>query len=143
VKASNTPVDDGTGSGTTVRACVKGGKKGADTLVDDGTGSGTLVRACVKGGKKGGNTLVRGRWHRQRNHGEGVRESWQERWQHASGRWHRQRDHGEGVRERWQDGFQHARELHASPPCNAARRTRGSDKCNPCAVAVMYAVFGT
>jgi hypothetical protein len=51
-------VDDGTGSGTTVRACVKAGKKGGNTLVDDGTGSGTTARACVKAGKKGGNTLV-------------------------------------------------------------------------------------
>jgi hypothetical protein len=55
---ANTPVGDGTGSGTTVRTCVKGGKKGADTLVDDGTGSGTTVRACVKGGKKGADTPV-------------------------------------------------------------------------------------
>jgi hypothetical protein len=52
---ANTLVDDGTGSGTTVRACVKAGKKGGNALVGDGaTGSGTTVRACVKGA----NTLV-------------------------------------------------------------------------------------
>jgi hypothetical protein len=51
---ANTLVDDCTGSGTTVRACVKSGKNSADTLVDDGTGSGTTVRVCVKAS----NTLV-------------------------------------------------------------------------------------
>jgi hypothetical protein len=84
---ANTLVDDGTGSGTTVRACVKAGKKGANPLVDDGTGSGTTVKSCVKAA----------RWHTQ----------------------------------------------ESCIACNVARRTRGSDKCNPCAVAVMYAVFGT
>jgi hypothetical protein len=38
----NTQVDDGTGNGTTVRACMK--------QVDDGTGHGTTVRACTKQG---------------------------------------------------------------------------------------------
>jgi hypothetical protein len=37
-------VDDGTGSGTTVRACVEA----SNTLVDGGSGNGTTVRACVK-----------------------------------------------------------------------------------------------
>jgi hypothetical protein len=37
-------VDDGTGTGTTVRACVKGANK----QVDDGTGNVTTVRACDK-----------------------------------------------------------------------------------------------
>jgi hypothetical protein len=46
VDGGNTLVDDGSGIGTTVRACVKA----SNTLVDDGTGSGTTVRACVKGG---------------------------------------------------------------------------------------------
>jgi hypothetical protein len=45
---SNKQVDDGTGKGTTVRSCVKGGVKGANKQVDDGTGKGTTVRACVK-----------------------------------------------------------------------------------------------
>jgi hypothetical protein len=39
---SNKQVGDGTGSGATVRACVKGSNK----QVDDGTGNGTTVRAC-------------------------------------------------------------------------------------------------
>jgi hypothetical protein len=51
-------------------------------------------------GKIGADAHASGRWHRQGNHGEGVRESWQQ----ASGRWLRQRDHGEAV--------QQARELH-------------------------------
>jgi hypothetical protein len=37
-------VDDGTGNGTTVRACVKG----TNTQVDDGTGNVTTVRASNK-----------------------------------------------------------------------------------------------
>jgi hypothetical protein len=41
---TNKQVGDGTGKGTTVRACVKGANK----QVDDGTGKGTTVRACVK-----------------------------------------------------------------------------------------------
>jgi hypothetical protein len=47
VKAANKQVDDGTGTGTMVRACVKTGKNGANKQVDDGTGTGTVVRACV------------------------------------------------------------------------------------------------
>ena len=61
----------------------------SNTLVGDGTGSGTTMRACVEAGKMGFNTQ------------------------------------------------------ESCITCNVARRTRGSDKCNPCAVAVMYAVFGT
>jgi hypothetical protein len=80
-------VDDGTGKGTMVRACVKAGKKSASTLVDDGSGMGTKVRACVKVGKKGGK---KGGKNPQCHD--------------ASGRWLRQRDHGEAV--------QQARELH-------------------------------
>jgi hypothetical protein len=45
---SNKQVDDGTGKGTTLRACVKGGKKSANMLVDDGSGNGTMVRPCHK-----------------------------------------------------------------------------------------------
>ena len=41
---SNKLVDDGSGNGTTMRACVKGG----NTLVDDGSGNGTMVRPCNK-----------------------------------------------------------------------------------------------
>jgi hypothetical protein len=44
--ATNKLVDDGSGKGTKVRACVKG----SNTLVDDGSGKGTKVRACVKAG---------------------------------------------------------------------------------------------
>jgi hypothetical protein len=43
---AETLVDDGSGNGTTVRACVKA----SNALVDDGTGSRTTVRACVKAG---------------------------------------------------------------------------------------------
>jgi hypothetical protein len=57
-----------------------------NTLVDDGTGMGTKLRACVKGAKMRFNTQEK------------------------------------------------------CITCNAARRTRGSDKCNSCAVAAMYAV---
>jgi hypothetical protein len=42
----------------------------SNTLVDDGTGKGTMVGACVKGT----NTLASGRWLRHGNNGEGVRE---------------------------------------------------------------------
>jgi alkaline phosphatase len=45
--AANKQVDDSTGSGTTVRACVKGANK----QVGDVTGNGTTVRACVKAAK--------------------------------------------------------------------------------------------
>ena len=75
--AANTLVDDGSGNGTMVRACVKA----SNTLVDDGSGKGTKVRAC----------------HKQAS----------------------------------------------CITCNVARRTRGSDKCNPCAVAVMVAFLST
>jgi hypothetical protein len=44
-KGANKLVGDGTGTGTTVRACVKAANK----LVDDGNGTGTKVRVCVKG----------------------------------------------------------------------------------------------
>jgi hypothetical protein len=67
---SNKLVDDGTGKGTTVRACVEGGKKATNTLVGGGSGNGTTMH-------------------------EVVRESWQ----HASGRWLRQRDHDEAVQQ--------------------------------------------
>jgi hypothetical protein len=79
--AGNTQVDDGTGKGTVLRACVKAGKKSANTRVDDGSGNGTMVRPC----------------HKQAS----------------------------------------------CITCNVARRQNGSDKCNPCALAVMAAFFGT
>ena len=77
VPTSNKQVDNVTGSGTTVRACVKG----ANTQVDDGTGNGTTARACNK--------------------------------------------------------------QESCTTCNVALRQKGSDKCNPCALAVMAAFFGT
>jgi hypothetical protein len=76
--AANTLVDDGSGMGTTVRACVKGGNT---LIVDDGSGNGAMVRPCNK--------------------------------------------------------------QESCITCNVARRTRGSDKCSPCALAVMAAFFGT
>ena len=75
--SANTLVDDGSGKGTKVRACVKA----SNTLVDDGSGNGTTVRACNK--------------------------------------------------------------QESCITCNVARRQKGSDKCNPCALAVMAAFFGT
>jgi hypothetical protein len=57
--AGNKQVDDGSGKETTLRACGKGGVKGANKQVDDGSGKGTTVRMCAKGGGKGAN---KSRW---------------------------------------------------------------------------------
>jgi hypothetical protein len=75
--SANTPVDDGSGKGTKVRAGVKFG----NMRVGDGSGNGTMVRPC----------------HKQAS----------------------------------------------CITCNVARIQNGSDKCNPCALAVMAAFFGT
>jgi hypothetical protein len=101
--AGNTQVDDGTGKGTVLRACVKAGKKSANTLVDDGSGKGTKV---ARAGVKFGNMRV---------------------------------DDGSG------NGTM-VRPCHKQASCitcNVARRQNGSDKCSPCALAVMAAFFGT
>jgi hypothetical protein len=59
-KGSNSLVDDGSGMGTKVRACVKGGKKGGNTPVDDGSGKGTMMKG------------VRERWQHEEATAQGT-----------------------------------------------------------------------
>jgi hypothetical protein len=70
--------------------CVEAAKKGANKQVDDGTGKGTTVRACVKAA----NTP--------------------------------------------REGPRHHVALANCITCNMVPRKQGSDKCNPCQLAVFF-----
>jgi hypothetical protein len=112
---ANTLVGDGTGSGTTVRSCVKGGKKAANKQVDDGTGKGTTVRSCVKGGKEAANKQV----------DDGTGKGTTARACVKGGNTPR-------------EGPRHHVALANCITCNMVPRKQGSDKCNPCQLAVFF-----